>query len=377
MKPDEKFHSHGRYLYALARQRALRAILRPLCRWRPLEAPQPGYTIIIGCPASMTKVLYANLALLMRQQRHHLREVVLVLDVPRAHRDAGLERDLTLRFGELSLRFVYYSSLQARVLDRIGWAWTYCWLSWALGVAAVRTRYALLHDLDALLLRGELIEERYRAIRERGGHFLGPRYYRGNGITSDDGLVVTFEMMFDAAWLRGQTRPIDLFNRVSRHRGRRIEYDTFLYPQRLSGRSSVLPIDASAMMHPSQLVCQFVELNQRRRYVPPTRNNLPLLPYFHYLAGEHDILDAHRDSIDHPDGDVVELLGKPMDLSRLSLRHAAWLDEQGRRVEHALVGRTRPEVDRYFHALRRFVERREQCGCVENHTPRSGTARGE
>ena len=360
MKIDEKFKSERRYLYAWTRQRLLRSLLRPLYRWTPIRNPEPGYTAIIGCPASMTKVLYANLALLMRQQRHHLREVILVFDVPADRHDPALTRDLQTRFGELNLRIIHYSQTQARVLDRIGWAWTYCWLSWALGVGAVRTRYALLHDLDALLLREDVLQQRFHTIQQADLHFLGPRFYRGNGVTDADRLAVTFEMMFDAAWLRSHARPIDLFNRVDRYRGRRIEYDTFLYPQRLSGRTDRLPIDGRAMMHPSQLVCQFVELHQRRRYVPPTRNNLPLLPYFHYLAGEAEVLETHTRSMEHAAGPIVDLFGKPMDLSLLSARHAAWLDEQGRRVEQALVGRTRPEVERYFQTLRRFVARRER-----------------
>ncbi len=355
----EKFHSHRRFLQAWMRNRALRAVLTRLYDWRPIANPAAGYTLIIGCPASMTRVLYPNLALLMQQQRRHLRELVIVFDVTQRRRDAALERDLATRFAELNPRFIHYSPMQARIMDRIGWAWTYCWMSWALGVGAVRTRYALLHDLDALLLRPDVIEERYHEIRRRGDHFLGPRYYRGNGVGDDDGLVATFEMIFNADWLRAHVHPVELFNRVARLNGRRIEYDTFLYPQRLSGRTSVMPIPAEQMIHPSQLVCQFVELRKRRRYVPPTRNNLPLLPYFHYLAGEPEVLEAHARSLQRARGSVVELFGHAMDLAQLSQRHAGWLHEQARRVEQALVGRVRPEVEHYFNALRQLVARRD------------------
>ncbi|HEX7008614.1 MAG TPA: hypothetical protein VF184_01445, partial [Phycisphaeraceae bacterium] len=356
----QKYDSKIRFHLTRLQRYFMRAILKRLASWEPLEEPQPGYTLLIGCPAEMTPVLHVNLMMIMKQQQQHLREVIVVFDQDRDRMGSEAERKLRQAFPTLPLCVLHYTPWQARLLRLIGWGWCYSWLSWSLGIAQTRTRYALLHDLDAMLLRRDLLEERYCAIVQSDAQYVGVRYYHGNGIQPQDRLAVTFELMFDARFVREHFEPIDLFNHVGEHRGRRVEYDTFLHAQHQAGYALELPVQPQDMVHPSQLFCQFTELKRKRIYTPPTRNSLPLLPYFFYLGGEEKPLLEQTRALDRAKGTQVPFFGYVMDLAKLSQHHLSWLAEQAYRLERAAVGQVRPEVTRYFESLGCLIARRDE-----------------
>src|SRR5690606_25375246 len=104
-------------------------------------------------------------------------------------------------------------------------------------------------------------------------------------------------------------KPIQLFNHVGRCHGRRVEFDTFLHAQSLAGRASILRSEATEMVHPSQLFCQYTDWRHRPRYVPPPGNNLPILPYFVYLASDARILASHRAALDEATDSQTRLFG--------------------------------------------------------------------
>jgi hypothetical protein len=214
----------------------------------------------------------------------------------------------------------------------------------------------LLHDFDAMLLRRDMIEERHQAIRERGHQYLGMQYYEGNGLVPTDGLVRTFELMFDLQHVRRSHRPIELFNVVDRLEGRRVDYDTFLHAQVRGGRGSILPAGESDMVHPTQLICHFEDLRFGRRPVPPS-NNLMIIPYFLYAGGEPASLRNTTVLLERGNGPSIDFFDKMLDLSRLPAQQAGWIAAQAVRVEMALGTDVRPEVRRYFSALDAFVAR--------------------
>ena len=65
--------------------------------------------------------------------------------------------------------------------------------------------------LAALLLRPDVLEERYREIQARKVEYLGIAYHAGGGTKESDRLCRTFELMFDAQFVRANNKPIDLF----------------------------------------------------------------------------------------------------------------------------------------------------------------------
>ena len=352
-----KYNALPRYLAARCNRAVMRALIRPLVRWQPMDAPRPGYTVIVGVVGSLARIAVANLTLLTRQQRDNLHEIILVCDRPRASMDFDLEAEVARCCPDLPVRVVYWSERQQRMVKRLRFAWVNSWLSWCIGIGAAQTRHALLHDLDAMLIETDVLERQYRAINASDAFCLGARPYSGNGVEEEDGLVATFELMFDVQRLRSALPPVALFNHVYRFRGRTVEMDTFLHAQTRLRPVELQLVPAEDMVHPSQLFCQYNDLHNGRSYVLHQRNNLPMIPYFLHLGGDAHTLAEHRANFESARDDHVRLLDLTVDASRLSVFHADWLCEQARRIEQALFGGMRDEVADYFKAVRDFAER--------------------
>jgi hypothetical protein len=356
----EKYETNFRFNLARWQRWLLRAVIRNLVRWEPMTRPVPGYTVIVGVPAPLERIALPSLKLIARQDRENLHEVLVVCDRPKAQMPTPIEEELQYAFPTLPMRFFYWSDTQRRVVNWLKFSWVDAWLSWCTGISRARTRHAFLHDLDAMLLRPTILQQQYRAIVDAEAPFVGVRHYCGNGIEPSDGFAVTFELMFDAEMVRRELDPVDLFNRVCRFEGRRVELDIFLHAQTILGQADHVPVDASDLVHPGQLFNQFNELRRRSTYTLPESNNLPLIPYFLYLAGEPAVLSEHREAFEAADGEHVRFLGLQMDASRLSSSHAAWLVEQAKRLEQAFAGGLRPEVAMYLSAIGRYIERRDR-----------------
>ena len=294
----------------------------------------------------------ANLAALARQKRDNLREVVLVIDG--SAEEVGF--DVRVRAGVvapgLPVRVVHYNERQRRVSRRIDWGWVYAWLSWCIGIGECSTRYAMLHDFDALLLDPNVLEDRFREIQSRKVEYLGIAYHAGGGTQESDRLCRTFELMFDAAFVRANHRPIELFNTMRWMGGRRIEFDTFLNAQYKAGKRDIIPLPADHMVHPSQMICQFVDYCGGRGRVP-TSNNLLMIPYYEFLGGDGRLMDdltKQLQSNSSGGSGGVSLWGRTLDVAAIAPQHRAWMRKQAERMEFSL-GDPRPNVIAYFSAI--------------------------
>ena len=352
----EKYRNEFSFRATQARRKLVRGLIGGLVHWEPRPPTAPGYTVLIGCNSALLGVLSCNLRFLARQDLRNADRVLVVVDRPRSTLAHDAERALRERFPSMPLEFTYYTARQRRICDLLAWPWVQAWLSWSIGIARTDTRHALLHDQDAMLLRASICEERFRAIVDQGVDYLGVKYYQGNGLVPEDRLATTFELMFDAAQVREHHVPLDLFNQVTRYRGRRVDFDTFLHAQSTRGSVATLPIAEEDMVHPSQLICQFEDHRTGRRAVPP-KNGLPIVPYFRYVGDEPELLRSMTEQLEQRSGASVDFEARPLDLSRLPPAHIRWLAKQAFRLEVALSGEVRPEVRRYFSALDAFVAR--------------------
>lgn len=341
----------------------MRTAIAPLVTWQPMEHLEDGYTVLIGCVFRLQSMIPANLRMLSRQQAPNCREILLCIDCERHEVAPDFEARVQQAAGRIPVRCVYYTPAQRRVTRAIDWGWVYAWLNWSLGIANTRTRYAMLHDFDALLLDPNALEARYRAIVETGVEYLGMDYYSGLGVLPQDRLVKTFELMFDCAFVRRSFRPIQLFNTMARLPGRRIEYDTFLNAQATAGRTAVLPIDQTEMVHPSQMICQYVDFTAGRQRIPPATNNLLMIPFYEYLGGDDSLMRQLTGQL-RGDGGSATLWGRQLDVSRLSQAHAAWIRKQGHRAEREIFGDVRPVSSAYFDAIDRWAGKREPSAAV-------------
>lgn len=354
---EGKYTSYGKFMAVRLQRAALRLVLRPLMRWGRLDEPRPGYSIVIACHAHFARMLIGNLRLLMKQDLSELDRVIICFDGPRSAELDRFEQDAKKEFEKLNILCVHQSGMQSMVLRRIGWGWVDCWLSYARGIASSRTRWVMLHDMDAFLLQEDLIARRFERMKQGGAHFMGIRWYEGNGVQREDRLCYIVEMMLDAQYLRSRFRPLDLFNHVCRYKGRSVDFDTLLYPQSVEGvRTEVLALEMTRWVHPSQVISQFTYLKSRPVYVAPESNNLFFIPYFLFLADDREVLRQHRRALENASGRIVDFLGGEMDLSRFTATHFDWIGQQVRRLEEAVAGEVREEVKSYLEAVGRFVK---------------------
>jgi hypothetical protein len=199
-----------------------------------------------------------------------------------------------------------------------------------------------------------VLEERHSEIARGAAEYVGIRHYLGNGVESEDRLVTTFELMMDAAFVRERFRPIEIFNHVTRYRGRTVDFDTFLLAQARHGRTAVVPIDEEDMVHPSQMICQFTDHMAGR--LPALEIQPPPHPHSH-LSSDPSALKQQREELNGRQGMRVRCFGQWMDLDRMSVAHSKWLTKQAARLERAVVGAPRTEVVEYFAAIERIVAR--------------------
>lgn len=329
----------------------LRQLLRPLVRWRPLGKPLEGYSLVLGCSASLTELLDANLMMVRRQQRDHLRMLHIVFDEPANDRLIQAANHLRRAFPDLPLRFHYFTPLQSKVLAWIAWGWAYAWLSWCIGIKHARTRHVLIHDLDFLPLKQDFFLRRYQAVCEQQLHYLGMQHFAFNGFTAKDGLMVSNQLMLDAVHVRGRHRPLDLFVKQGRLNGKPVHFDLTLYAQSFSDRRALLPLRPLEIVHPSQMICQFTALMTQADYQPQQRTSLLLIPYYLYLGGHQSPLRDMARNLPSPSSGKIRFFGKLLDLSRQTPEHIRVLATMAYEVEEAMFGRVRPEIHAYFERL--------------------------
>ena len=335
---------------------AMHTLLHDLVVWEPLPNPEPGYTVIVGCMKNLAAVVIANLRLCARMNKNRLHEIILVFDcsvdqIPSDVRDLIAESNESLR-----IRVVGYNDRERRVSQFLNWSWVYCWLSWCIAFREARSQAVIIHDLDALPLDSQLFERIYDNFLESEAHFCGISHYTNPRcrIDTDLNVVSTYEMAFDLCHVRQHFMPIDLFNKTRWANGRIVDFDTMLYTQWKSTRRVVRTIDETALVHPSQMVCNYTDLLAGRSKFRDRDHSLPILPYFLHLGGAPTLLLDVTPEIDSIDCRSIVLANHECWINGIPPNGWAWMEKQIRRVEQRLFDHTRPEVEAY---LSGFIKR--------------------
>ncbi len=358
MTAPEHYGSSLAYVLARGKFALLRRMLRPLCRWKPLENPRPGYSIVIGVPWALWDLIDIPLLSLRRAHRHRCHEIILAVDTT--------QHELELRFGtlavaskvksyaDLRLRLMFYTPAQLRRTRRIGWNWVDCWLTWCMGVAGARTRHVLLHDFDAVVLDPGFLEHHYQTALSTGSAFVGiQRDLRHQGQQHPD-LLMTAELMLDAQALRSRFHAVDLFNAVRRHNGLRLQYDILRDVQmRMPDSARTLhEIRGEQIVHPSQVVSQWRGLQQSADpFRPRGYSPLFVIPYFRQVSGDSLGMRAITDALLRGER-IITIEGGQLDVSQLDHAGCDWIAKQIERLDGYFVGTRTPQVQQYCSAIR-------------------------
>ncbi len=334
------------------------ALLRALCRtvaWRPLRNPRPGYTLIVACPVELSAMLGMVFEVLSRQDRAGLSEVLVVYDRPRPWLRGIGEAALRRRYPYVRTRFLYPGRAAALLLHGLHWETLTNWYSWCRGIKAVTTRHAVLHDVDAVLLKPDFLRTRFCAVSAPDVHYCGLRYVDTLGVHGDDRLLATQELFFDAAFLRKALRPFDCLPRYAQ--GHRVFYDILLHAQRIAGRGICMPAQECVdWVHPYWMICFYKRLRYRPGEIAREPNNALLIPYYCYAAGDQHALARQCEAFARSNGRSVRCHEVDIPLTRRGLAHVALMVRQMEAAERMLCGGMRDEVRRYADALIRFTQ---------------------
>jgi hypothetical protein len=329
----------------------LHLMLRNLAAWEPQISQEPGYTVIMACMQELSSVAIANLRLCTLLNQPRLHELLLVFDCPLDQIPQNVRRAVRESSSSMVIRLIGYDNRQYRVAKRINWGWVYSWLSWSVAIREVQTRVAIIHDLDAMPLASNIFEQIYDNWLQHGAEFCGISYYKGNGVVEEMSLVRTFEMAFDAGFVRRTFQPFDLFNKLRWFDGRGLDFDTMLDIQRRSPRRVVQPIDQTQLVHPSQLICQYNYLVSERVGFKGQTHMLPILAYFMYLGGDTGSLVVATPALAEIGATAIPLFGRRVPIDGIAPEGWAWMEKQIRRLEQHCFGKTRPDVEAFLHGM--------------------------
>ncbi len=189
------------------------------------------------------------------------------------------------------LRIFYYNEAQSRLAEQIRLPYIFSWLSWCIALGHCRTRHAMLHDYDCLIV-SDILERRYREFCASGVKVQGVRWYQGNGVLEEDQLATTFEAILDVDWVRSYP-PIRLMNELKIRQGRSIDYDTLLDLQHndlTPAQRQRFPMTLDDFVHPSQMVHQYTMFRRNPGQALPCFS-IPMIPFFEYIAVGESRLD--------------------------------------------------------------------------------------
>ncbi|WP_346293644.1 hypothetical protein [Sphaerothrix gracilis] len=341
------------FVKAWLRYLPMNVSLPGLVRWRPLREPKLGYSIIIGCMNNMPAIAIANVAFIAKMHLPNMRRLILVFDVEESK--ISYKQQVLDAAQNLPIEIIGYDAKQAAVAKFFSWGWVYSWLSWTKGIAIADTRYALLHDLDAMPTNPHLFEDLYEQMQSHNSMFQGIRSYTNQYFSAESGLVRTFEMFVDIQKLRQDFSPFDAFNKVKLVNGNLVIYDTFLYIQSQTNSCHLASaITQDKLVHPSQLISQYTDFLRNRvtkgfweKYA-----NLPLFPIYNFLGENSTLLNSIISHIQSSQDPNLPFMGKSINFSGVPSHHWQWIWEQARTLQIAYYGDLNPEIEQYINSVK-------------------------
>lgn len=341
--------SYAQFLKAWFRYLPMNLSLPGLVKWSPLENAKSGYSVIIGCMNNMPEVVAANVAFISKMRLPNMHRLILVFDVE--EKQIEYKEKILEIAGDLPVQILGYNSKQASVAGFFAWGWVYAWLSWTSGIAVTDTKYALIHDLDAMPIDPELFEDLYEAIKDTDYMFQGIRPYVGKYLPEGVEFVRTFEMIVDVQKLRRDFSPFEVFNKIRWTDGHYYLYDTFLHIQsRVKSCRLELKRGEDKLVHPSQLISQYTDLHKNRvtKGFWEKYGNLPLFPIYNFLGGNPELMDSITSHLESTKDPELPFEGKQVNFSGLPSGHWSWLWQQARTLQTAYYGNLNKEIENYI-----------------------------
>lgn len=273
----------------------VKTTLKPLLRWQPLDAPAPGYSIMVGVPWDLRHLLSVNLLFIMRGNLENLHTLHVIFDRCARPEMAEIEDEMRREFPELPLVFHHYRGVAGRIIEKVNVSTFYNSMNCQTALAACETRWMILHDFDLYPLATRYFEEIWERTASRELKFSGIERTHFNGLTEADDIFGTWALAMDAQWLRNECAPLDVFHRVARVGDRTIGLDPFAWLQLNQERAAVETLDRNSFCHVNNLCSTYLRLVTGRWVSIAWR--LHYLWYLEYLAGDDEVLQRAIDAM--------------------------------------------------------------------------------
>lgn len=349
----------------------LKSILSPLLTWRPLENPLEGYSIILGVPWALRHLLPVNLEFVQKTDIDQLHRIHIVFDRP--EQDGGNEFMAIMResFPKLPMTFRFHPPVAGKIVERINQSKFYASMNWTLGLSQCETRYAVLHDFDLYPLKPNYFTSMIAALGDRQLRFTGLELTHFDGLNDTHGLIGTWALGIDVAWLRQNFRPIDCFHAVEKINGRYFDLDAFTFIEsRTPERALVDVVTAKDAAHVRNLCSTYLRFNKRESVDVVWR--LHLMWYLDSLCSHTDRLNQIINLMDAAQSPFLQVEEITVDFAPTHVTCANVLRDELLPMERFLFGQPRPLVLDFADSFERFLWRHGQTNQIvdENGTVR-------
>jgi len=344
---------------AKIKREAIKALLRPLVRWRPLRHPLPGFSLIIGVPWALRHVLAANLRFVRKMDLTGLHHIHIVFDRTTKPGADAFMSEIRETFPSLPLQFQFHPWHAGSIVRAVNRSQFYASLNWVLGLQVCRTRYAIIHDFDLYPTDPNMFRAIVRALEERHLRFSGTEIRMDKewyGII-DPPTIGSCELGIDVSWLRENSHPVDCFHRIKTIRGTRCRLDIFNYVQlRTPARALADNLGHHSYAHVVNLCSTYLRFTTG--YMPASVAwRLPFLWYLEDLSAQDDKLRPVTQAMDRAQSATLDIHGLRVDFSGEHVTCSNVLRDRTRRMEKVLFGQPRSEVEDYVDSFERFLER--------------------
>ena len=340
----------GTYL----RQQLVKASLWPLLRWEPLKDPKEGFSIMLGVPWDLRHLLDINLQFIAATDLEHLDAIHVIFDRARKDGYEALADAMHKKHPDLPLRFSHYPPMIGKIVERANSPNFYNATNCALALERVETRYVILHDFDLYPIQKNYFPAVYHALRDRDWHFCGLQHTHFSGLTSEENVLGTWCLGMEAARIRNQFNPLDIYHCVVPLNGRTVRLDPFSWIQLQSEHRGLCgTIDINACCHVTNLCSTYLALLKNQPVKVAWR--MHYLWYLEYLSHAR-ALEPIIEAMDAADASQITVDGRVCNLDDVQPTCANVLARDVSRMEEFLFGHVRPEVARYTEAFRRFLE---------------------
>jgi hypothetical protein len=308
-KMKGKYKNTFAFSAAYLSRKVIRFRIRNSVEWTPAAQLQDGLTVIIGMPYRLSGILKSNLRCLYRNRWRELERIIVSVDAAKGVLPDAMMENTKLEFPNVPIDFVFYDDVQSALARKLELPYVYSWLSWCVAIARVQTKHILIHDYDALIM-DDILAKRYEKFVSSNALIQGISWYGSNGIDVSDQLATTFEAFVDTNWIRS-FKPIMLFNQVSLHKGRSVDYDTLLEIQHRHTAGTSRKIEAmseGSLVHPSQMIHQYTMFRRSPKQALPCFS-IGMIPFFLWLSGDKAILETCTQRLLGEPSVSVDLLG--------------------------------------------------------------------